>query len=276
MAKLLIGDVNCDTLSDSSSSWARFAWSPVNCRVVFTLLLWVAARPAYAADTAMPRIVHEACSEYEKGRPFNIVARFEDESKLFDPKVMYRTRFGSRWKSVPLEKVPASESFQATIEANDLRGPLEYFIEVFDEYGNGPARMGSPETPIRVVAARRPERCEQIPVSTAPPVTTAGSAPTPESPLTPTSSETARPTGSMSATTGVAPPPRQGTCDGEERPLYCEAWLWGTVGAVALAGAGAAVYFLVFAGQEESQSPSDSVTLIIDGPDPTTAPLRGR
>jgi hypothetical protein len=228
------------------------------------LLVAVAvARPALAADTSMPQIVHEPCSEFERGKAFSIMARFEDESSLFEPKVIYRAKAGARWKSVALEKVSGSETFQATISVADLRGSLDYFIEVFDEYGNGPARMGDPETPIRLVGTRRPDPCVQVPAPLDPVMTTAGS-----------DAAAGIPAGPVTATSGGLPPPAPGTCDRDDRPLYCEPWLWGAVGAVALAGAGAAAYFL-FLDNDEDPSMATSVTLIVDGPDPTTTPLAG-
>ena len=96
---------------------------------------------------------------FEKGQSFDVLARFEDESQLFDPKVIYRTRSDSHWKHAAFTKSAGTEDFRANIKARELRGPLEYFIEVFDEYGNGPARMGSPDAPILVSTGIRSGRC---------------------------------------------------------------------------------------------------------------------
>jgi hypothetical protein len=199
----------------------------------------------------MPRIVHEACTEFEKGKPFAVLARFEDESQLFDPKVIFRTRSNSHWKHAAFTKDAGTESFRAVIERQELRGPLEYFIEVFDEYGNGPARMGSPDAPIRVVPARAPGECQQIPIAAAAVTTTAGSKKDPN------------------GIDNQGPPPPKEACDREDRPLYCEAWLWATVGAVAAAGIATGVYFGVAAGNDDPPPPIDSVTLTVTGPNPT-------
>ncbi|MEE8410274.1 MAG: hypothetical protein V3T05_11755 [Myxococcota bacterium] len=181
-------------------------------------LLLVSARVG-VADTLMPSIIHEACAEYEKGQAFEVLARFEDESKLFDPKVLYRTRSDSHWKPAPLTKKAGTEIFSAVIKAKGLKGTLEYFIEVFDEYGNGPARMGSPETPIRVQPSKSPEPCVQIPQQTTM-IITAGSAPGAGMDLT--------------ATTGGAPPSPPSTCERENPPLYCSGLLWAVIGVTAL------------------------------------------
>ena len=57
-----------------------------------------------ALDTEAPLIVHEACDEYQTGKSFTILARFYDDSPIFDPKVHYRiitnpnTRGRTTWK----------------------------------------------------------------------------------------------------------------------------------------------------------------------------------
>lgn len=228
-------------------------------KVLLIGLLSLCARQAAATDTLMPSIIHEACAQYEKGRPFEIVARFEDESQLFDPKVMYRTRSDSHWKSAPLAKKPGSENFFTVIKSKALKGSLEYFIEVFDEYGNGPARMGSPETPIRVQASKSPEPCVQVPVQSKM-IITAGSAPNPG--------------GGLTATTGGAPPPPPSTCEREDRPLYCSGVLWAAIGITALGLGGGALYYFVLRDDDKPPPQRDSVTLTVTGEDPTTAPLR--
>lgn len=118
---------------------------------------------ASATDTFMPTIVHEACPEYEKGEPFVVRARFEDESQLYEPQVVYRLGPDSDWKQTPLTKEAGSEDFTATIEVGDLAEPIEYYIQVFDEHGNGPARMGDTDAPIEVLPADVPAPCRQLP-----------------------------------------------------------------------------------------------------------------
>lgn len=210
------------------------------------------ASPARASDTLMPRIIHEACTNFETGTPFVVLARFEDESQLFDPKVIYRTRSDSHWMHASFTKVPGTEDFRAVLKTRDLREPVEYFIEVFDEHGNGPARMGSPDAPIRVLPTRAASPCHQVPTTVAPVTVTEGSK---------------RNTG----IDGKGPPPPRKACDLEDRPLYCEAWLWATVSTVVAAGVATLVYFVGFAGNDDP-TPVDSVTLTVTGPNPAQTP----
>jgi hypothetical protein len=64
-----------------------------------------------------------------------------------------------------------------------------------------------------------------------------------------------------------APPPAPGTCDVENRPLYCEPWLWAAAGGAVLAGAGIAVYFVAI---RQSPPPASTIELHVTGPDPST------
>jgi hypothetical protein len=233
------------------------------------------ASSARAEDRLPPQIVHEPCEFYKKGQAFEIQARFLDESKLFDPKVIYRGRNETFWKNVPFVKQATSEDFSATIKARDLTGTLEYFIEVFDEWGNGPARYGGPEAPVLVQPSRDPPTCRQIPVieskvETTPASTVAGAAATAapgSTPLSPGKSETLpvaapTPAGPLAA---PAPAAAQSTCGRRDRPFFCEAWFWGVTGGVVVAAA-VGVYFLT---RTSSPGTNEFVTLRVTGPGPT-------
>lgn len=139
--------------------------------LVAGLVITVAPGAAAAQDdTIPPGIVHEPCEFYVKRGHFEIRARFYDDSPIFDPKVLYRTR-SRKWRSVSFKKEASSPDFVATIKRRQLKGVLEYFIEVFDENGNGPARFGSPEAPVRVRPTKRlKKKCVQIPENAAAPV----------------------------------------------------------------------------------------------------------
>ncbi len=218
--------------------------------VTMAVLLGICAPALAQADTAMPTIIHEACAYYVAEKPFEIIVRIEDASELFDPKVIFRERGDRDWKNVPLTK-QASEDYGAVIHTGKLRGSIEYFIETFDEHGNGPARLGSPEAPMRMRPTSEQYTCAQVPPR-APAVIAESVDTTPAAP----------------ALTEPAPEPAPRGCDQNDRPFYCEPWLWATVGTLALAGGGAAMYFLVFK-QEETPPRSQTVTLTISGPDPT-------
>ena len=141
----------------------EFLTKPLFCLVF--VCAWLSPIAAWAEDLIPPQIVHEPCEEYQVGEPFGIWARFYDDSPIFDPKVVYHPIGVDEWQSAPFVKQMGSEDFLAEIPVTALRGGMEYFIEVFDENGNGPARYGGPDVPIRVFPSANAPRCRQIPHS---------------------------------------------------------------------------------------------------------------
>jgi len=239
----------------------------VNRSIILMVMIVSASTPraAHADDILMPSITHEACTQYAKAHAFDIVAQFQDDSQLFDPKVMYKTRSNSNWRSVAFKKEAGRANFVAHIPAKNLQGPLEYFIEVFDEYGNGPARMGSPDNPIRVTPSRSPAACTQVPQMNEPLVMVTGSQPGGNS----TNATTASPIGAPTPVGGTTPAAPQSTCERRDRPLYCEGWLWGTLGVVVLGGAGVAGYLVFGGSNNKTPVTRDSINLTVTAPDPT-------
>ena len=185
--------------------------------IALLLILGHGAPGFGAVDTEAPRIVHEPCEEFQGGTPFEIWARFYDDSPIFDPKVHYRfvlkpkRRNKVPWLSVSFTKDGPSQSFVAKLESGKQKARLEYFIEVFDENGNGPALFGTADAPIIVKSVNRAVECVQVPeVSNV--VTTTESSPNPEKPTSSTPDETA-------AIVQPPPPPAESTCDSPDAPL---------------------------------------------------------
>src|SRR5260221_8267873 len=133
---------------------------------------------ARADDTKPPVITHTPVTSVAEGGTIAVLARITDESKVF-PQVFYRYEGSGGYKE-PLDMKPVKgeqHMFGANIPA---RGTMvEYYIEAYDEFGNGPGRAGDPDKPFRVhVGAEQPR------VSAAPPPAAekpAPAAPQPES-----------------------------------------------------------------------------------------------
>lgn len=228
------------------------------------LALLVGPAAASAEDLLPPQIIHEPCDAYQTGKPFTVRAQFYDDSALFDPKVVFRTRRVTEWRSTPFKKGEGAD-FEATIKARDLKGPLEYFIETFDENGNGPARYGSPEAPVRVLPSSEEQECQQTGALLGPLKTYDTSKPEP--PRKPQKPQPAQGPGHQappSATTQTpkstdtprSPPPAAGQhggvldiseppqpakegCAADDPPAYCSPWLWVGLSAGLLAAGGA-------------------------------------
>ncbi|TMA28012.1 MAG: hypothetical protein E6J78_07575 [Deltaproteobacteria bacterium] len=112
----------------------------------FALLLASAAR---ADDTAAPVIEHKPVTSAERGAKFvQVFARITDQSKFF-PQVFYRYGPGEYLKPIDMKRLQGQKDVWG---ANvPVKGDLiEYYIEAYDEYGNGPGRAGDPDKPFRI------------------------------------------------------------------------------------------------------------------------------
>ena len=111
------------------------------------LLCGAAAR---ADDTSPPVISHTPVSRGDKGRQTPVFAKIADESKIF-PQIFFRFGPGSGYEK-PIDMKPVKG--QKSQWGGNLPAPtgnvIEYYIEAYDEFGNGPARAGDPDRPFRV------------------------------------------------------------------------------------------------------------------------------
>lgn len=240
-----------------------------------------------AADTAAPQVIHESCETFTRGQPLTIIARFHDESAIWDAKIAYRTRGQKKWRTIPMSLDSDTGNYEATIPAAQLRGHIEYFVEVFDELGNGPARLGDRSHPLRTRPVRSAEPCTQVPKFGMTMAPTSASPAEPEPPPSDwaVSDETPAPEASPSPTppqeesaafkllTKRSEPPAESACAAVEPPLYCEVWLWAVIGgALAIGGGSVGIYFATQQGGGTGNSSGKS-RLTINGPSPTAAPL---
>jgi hypothetical protein len=131
------------------------------------ILISTAAR---AVDNEGPVITHTPVTSAAPGGYVEVIAKITDASKFF-PQVFYRYDSSGGWLK-PLDMKPVKGQ-PNTFGANfPVRGTtIEYYIEAYDELGNGPGRAGSPEAPLRVRVGAEPK------VSAAPPPAAAPSPP---------------------------------------------------------------------------------------------------
>ena len=117
------------------------------------LLLSAAAR---ADDTAAPVIEHTPVTSTARGAKFvQVFAKITDESKFF-PQVFFRYGSGAEYqKPLDLKRVQGTKNdWGSNIP---VKGDLvEYYIEAYDELGNGPGRSGDPDKPYRVDTSGEP------------------------------------------------------------------------------------------------------------------------
>jgi hypothetical protein len=111
------------------------------------LLCGVSAR---ADDTSPPVISHAPVTRGDRGKPTTVTARITDESKIF-PQVFFRFGTSGTYEK-PLDmKAVRGQKGQWTATLPPPPGnTIEYYIEAYDEFGNGPARAGDADKPFRI------------------------------------------------------------------------------------------------------------------------------
>lgn len=107
------------------------------------------ALDAAPSDTQPPIITHVRVTRAHVGKVVPIRARLDDQSEIFAPSVYVRRQGTTDFDNLPMKRV--DDGWEAVLAASDAPATLEYFLEAFDEHGNGPAREGTPESPIRLV-----------------------------------------------------------------------------------------------------------------------------
>lgn len=100
-------------------------------------------------DEEAPAITHEEVRSGRLGAPVTVSALIVDPSGVFDPAVLYRVGGQGDFLRLPMQ--PADdERYGAVIPGDVVSDDLEYFIEAFDQQGNGPARYADADLPVKV------------------------------------------------------------------------------------------------------------------------------
>lgn len=110
---------------------------------------------ARAADTSPPRITHAPLATVPLGESVTIEAKIEDESPIFDPAVLVRFEGDDGFLRVPMTATEGGR-YAAVIPISGKSGVVRYFIEAFDENGNGPSLVGSAEAPLSFALVEPP------------------------------------------------------------------------------------------------------------------------
>lgn len=98
---------------------------------------------------APPAILHTALLQALASRPVEVNARLTGETGVSGPTVLFRHVGERDFKALPMGNI-AGDEYTATVPASMVTSDLEYYIEAFDRFGNGPARSGGPNNPYRL------------------------------------------------------------------------------------------------------------------------------
>jgi hypothetical protein len=100
---------------------------------------------AVPGDLNPPVVRHEPPANRAKDGSVFLWFEVRDDSDLFGQALFVRAVPGTSWKRVELKPVSPGW-FEARLRTS---GPFQYFFEVFDDQGNGPSRVGTPQAPFR-------------------------------------------------------------------------------------------------------------------------------
>jgi hypothetical protein len=116
-----------------------------------------------ARDVTPPRVLHEIVRTASLGNNIDILVRFEDQSQIFEPKLYFRRVGEDLFNAIDLI-VRGNGTWVGTIPGSVVTRDLEYFLEAFDVFGNGPSWHGTQEHPhfIKVLQQGAAEPPKQI------------------------------------------------------------------------------------------------------------------
>lgn len=122
--------------------------------------IWLALASATAGGETRPMVVieHRPLESFPAGSAVTVKARMVSRTgqKIFEPAVFARPRGATDFLRIPMLPLQtAPEVFQASLPPELTRRDLDYFLETFDEEGNGPFRKGTPEAPLQASAILR-------------------------------------------------------------------------------------------------------------------------
>lgn len=134
-------------------------------RTLLLLITLAAAAPAAAkGDIDAPAIDHTEPGTGRLGHEIVLRATITDESGVFDPVVLYRVGTDGNFLRLPMEPVEGeADVYEAVVPADVVSDDLQYFIEAFDNNGNGPARYGDDSLPIKVAVLKTAEPLPDAP-----------------------------------------------------------------------------------------------------------------
>jgi hypothetical protein len=126
----------------------RQAWK-VPLVVVAVVAFGSPAARAATVDNEPPEITPEPVKLPAPGKPLAIECDIADKSDIFDPLVYWRGAGQKEFARTQLKHVSGTR-YRAEIVVPPAIKELEYVLEAFDANGNGPARVGNQNKPMRL------------------------------------------------------------------------------------------------------------------------------
>jgi hypothetical protein len=176
--------------------------------LLLALLLLSSTRVVHAegkpADRQPPVFQHTPVTTATQGDNVTIITEIDDDSEIFAPLLWYRYPGAASFSSIDLVR-KTGKLWSATIPAPEES--IDYWLEAYDELGNGPAREGGPDQPFHITVKPKPPVYKQPEVVNVAPDAGAAVAPAPVQEHHPIQAEEAKPpASSMTITTTPTAP----------------------------------------------------------------------
>ena len=106
-------------------------------------------------DSTPPTIAHEPVARAVRGEDLKIVARIsDDKTGVFNPQLCWRNLFSTDYECGTLAST-GGDAYELSIPGKAVNDGLAYYLEAFDNAGNGPARSGDPKSPYAVAVEEK-------------------------------------------------------------------------------------------------------------------------
>jgi hypothetical protein len=112
---------------------------------------------------APPAISHSTVSKAIKGQPIEVAAKLVGDTGVSNAKVFFRHVGEKEFKELPMGNI-GGDDYTATMPPIVVTGDLEYYLEAFDRFGNGPGRSGGPHVPYTITVTEKPAEPPPPPV----------------------------------------------------------------------------------------------------------------
>ena len=107
-------------------------------------------------DKEPPVLVHTVVGAAQRGSPLKLVAQIKDNrSGVFNPQACWRNLYQAEYECAGMQPA-GKDQYAAEVPARAVVDGFAYYLEAYDNAGNGPSRTGAPEVPNAVAMLEKP------------------------------------------------------------------------------------------------------------------------
>ena len=104
---------------------------------------------------APPAITHTTVTKAFRLQPVEINAKLIGDTGVSKAMVFFRHVGEHDFRELPMGNI-GGDDYTATMPASVVTDDLEYYLEAYDQYGNGPGHSGGPNVPYQISVTVKP------------------------------------------------------------------------------------------------------------------------